>query len=173
MARPRSRVLLTPRTRTVRQAAVQPTQTVTAAEDFVAPAGAGKEAVVRRWWQPNAALVVPLSGGAMRVMGIRKKAGQATYFLRLARAEGVASAQVKNADEADLRDASQFPQVIMGFVGGFFRTAGGIRVRVVETAGTGQLVETVRVEAYAGGGGLCLTGHNNARDTGVPARHNA
>ena len=111
MARPRSRVLLTPRTRTVRQAAVQPTQTVTAAEDFVAPAGAGKEAVVKRWWQPNAALVVQLSGGAMRVIGIRKKASQATYFLRLARSDGVPSAQAKNADEADLKDASQFSKI--------------------------------------------------------------
>ena len=114
--------------------------------------------MVKKWWQPNAALVVPLSGGAMRVVGIRKKAGQATYFLRLARAEGVAGAHVRNADEAELHDASQFQQVIMGFVGGFFRTARGIRVRVVETAGTGLLVESVRVEAYAGEAGSASLG---------------
>ena len=99
MARPRSRVLLTPRTRTVRQAAVQPSQTVNAADGFVAPEGTGKDSMVRHWWQPQAALVVQVSGGAMRVIGIRKKASQATYFLRLARSDGVPSAQAKNADE--------------------------------------------------------------------------
>ena len=158
MARPRSRVLLTPRTRTVRQAAVQPSQTVNAADGFVVPEGTGKDSMVRRWWQPQAALVVQVSGSAMRVIGIRKKAGQATYFLRLARSDGVSSAQAQNADEDELKDASQYKQIIMGFVGGFFRTSGGIRVRVVETAGTGRFVEHVRVEAFAGGEGSASLG---------------
>lgn len=158
MARARSTTLMTPRARTARPVARQATQAVTAAEDFAAPAGAGKEAVVKRWWQPQAALAVQASGGALRVVGIRKKAGQPAYFLRLARAGDAPNAQAINADEADLRDAGQCSQIIMGFVGGFFRTSRGIRVRVVDTAGSGQYVERVHVEAFAGEAGSASLG---------------